>query len=225
MRGLCYFFLSVLTQIHASSDKVIGLIGHNVTLPCRYDTKTNGLLAFCWGRGEVPRFKCSETILSSPGGAVLSLGEPSNLRYQLLGSMMDGEVSLTILNAQQSDAGVYGCRVEIPGWFNDIKVNIDLVMEEAPVEQPVTQDYVLFTSGRQEVLTVSEVVGSTLDSIMPAEKKFKAFLAVENISRIAAIFFFTIIIIPVFIFRRWLLQKVTPEHINTPAAENIYETV
>eukprot|EP00064_Thunnus_orientalis_P009279 superscaffoldBa00001167_g9302 len=141
--------------IHASSDKVIGLIGHNVTLPCRYDTKTNGLLAFCWGRGEVPRFKCSETILSSPGGAVLSLGEPSNLRYQLLGSMMDGEVSLTILNAQQSDAGVYGCRVEIPGWLNDIKVNIDLVMEEG----------------------------------------------------------------------RWLLQKVTPEHINTPAAENIYETV
>lgn len=106
---------------------VIGVIGHNVTLPCRYDTQTHGVLSFCWGQGKVPRFKCSRPILSSQHGAVQFR---QSSRYQLLGRVTDGDMSLTILNAQWSDAGVYGCRVEIPGWFNDYKVNTHLAMEE-----------------------------------------------------------------------------------------------
>ncbi|XP_062281698.1 hepatitis A virus cellular receptor 1 homolog isoform X2 [Scomber scombrus] len=164
MRGLCYFFLSVLTQIQSSSFEVIGLVGRNVTLPCRYDMQTHGLVGFCWGRGKVPRFKCTNTILSSSDGAILSRAS-RDPRYQLLGRVTDGDVSLTILNAQWSDAGVYGCRVKIPGWFNDYKVNTYLVMEEVPVEQPITQDYKFATGGRQEVLTTSEVGGTTPDSI------------------------------------------------------------
>ncbi|XP_062281696.1 hepatitis A virus cellular receptor 1 homolog isoform X1 [Scomber scombrus] len=226
MRGLCYFFLSVLTQIQSSSFEVIGLVGRNVTLPCRYDMQTHGLVGFCWGRGKVPRFKCTNTILSSSDGAILSRAS-RDPRYQLLGRVTDGDVSLTILNAQWSDAGVYGCRVKIPGWFNDYKVNTYLVMEEVPVEQPITQDYKFATGGRQEVLTTSEVGGTTPDSIsdFTAEKKFKAFMEVGNIGRMAAIFLFTIIIIPVFIFRRRLLQRKTLQHLNDLAAENIYESL
>ncbi|XP_049898911.1 T-cell immunoglobulin and mucin domain-containing protein 4-like isoform X3 [Epinephelus moara] len=152
MRGLCYFFLSILTQVSASTLKVIGFFGHNVTLPCSYDSQTHGVLGFCWGQGMVPMSKCSNTILSSGDGVVVFRESP---RYQLLGRVADGDVSLTILDAQWSDAGVYGCRIEIPGWLNDKKINTELVLEEAPVEQLVTQDWTLTTDGRQDTLTTS----------------------------------------------------------------------
>ncbi|KAM9356901.1 T-cell immunoglobulin and mucin domain-containing protein 4-like isoform 4-T4 [Symphorus nematophorus] len=217
MRGLCYFFLSILTQVSSSTFKVIGLFGENVTLPCKYDTESHGVLSFCWGHGKVPRSKCSKTILSSEDGAVVFRQSP---RYQLLGRVADGDVSLTILNAQWTDAGEYGCRVEIPGWFNDYKVNIHLDVEEAPVEQPVTEDWTLTT----EILTTSDPKFD-LTGIATTEEEFKAFLAVGNIGRVAVIFFFTIIIILVFIFRRRFLPRRTLEHLHTSTAENIYESV
>ncbi|XP_039975768.1 T-cell immunoglobulin and mucin domain-containing protein 4-like isoform X2 [Xiphias gladius] len=211
MRGLCFFFLSILTQVSSKTlSDVIGVIGHNVTLPCRYDTQTHGVLSFCWGQGKVPRFKCSRPILSSQHGAVQFR---QSSRYQLLGRVTDGDMSLTILNAQWSDAGVYGCRVEIPGWFNDYKVNTHLAMEEAPVEHPVTQDSALATGGRHEIWTTSA----------PKKEKFKAFLRVGNIGRMGAIFFSSIIIILVFTFRRRFQPGGTPQRLNHSAAENIYE--
>lgn len=78
--------------------------------------------------------KCSNTILSSEDGAVLYRQAP---RYQLRGRVTDGDVSLTIVDAQWGDAGTYGCRVEIPGWFNDYKLNIHLsVVEGNTCENP-----------------------------------------------------------------------------------------
>ncbi|XP_031175365.1 hepatitis A virus cellular receptor 1 homolog isoform X1 [Sander lucioperca] len=222
MRGLCYFFLSILTQVSSSTLKVIGFFGHNVTLPCRYDSQTHGVLSFCWGRGRVPRSQCSSTILSSQDGAGPFRQSP---RYQLLGRVTDGDVSLTILDAQWSDAGVYGCRIEIPGWFNDKKVNTHLVMEDAPVEQPVTQDWTpvagdILTTFVTNNVEVGEIIG-----IATTEEKFKAFLEVGNIGRMAAIFFFIIIISLVFVFRRRFLPKRTLQHLNTSTAENIYEVL
>ncbi|XP_029296796.1 T-cell immunoglobulin and mucin domain-containing protein 4-like isoform X3 [Cottoperca gobio] len=176
MRGLCYFYLSILTQVSSSTFKVIGLVGHDVTLPCRYDSQTHGSLSFCWGRGMVPRSKCSSTILSSEVGAVQSR------RYQLLGNVTDGDVSLTILDAQWSDAGMYGCRLEIPGWFNDKKFNTRLVMEEAPVEEPVTLDWTFTVGGTQEILTEFatsaknvEVGEPTLDMMRIAATEVRCF--------------------------------------------------
>ena len=76
--------------------------------------------------------KCSDTVLSSQDGAVVFRESP---RYQLLGRVTDGDVSLTILDAQRSDAGVYGCRLEVPGWLNDKKINTELVMEEGNAQE------------------------------------------------------------------------------------------
>lgn len=113
--------------VSSSTIKVFSHLGDNVTLPCSYDTPTHSVQSFCWGRGKVPMSKCSNTILSSEDGAVLYRQAP---RYQLWGRVTDGDVSLTIVDAQWGDAGTYGCRVEIPGWFNDYKLNIHLSVVE-----------------------------------------------------------------------------------------------
>lgn len=120
------FDQSLSSTVRCSTVSVTGLIGHNVTLPCKYKTHTHGVPSFCWGRDAVPMSKCSKTILSSQNG-IVQIRQSS--RYQLLGGTA-GDVSLTILNAQWSDVGVYGCRVEVPGWFNDYKFNTHLLMEE-----------------------------------------------------------------------------------------------
>ncbi|XP_034544976.1 T-cell immunoglobulin and mucin domain-containing protein 4-like [Notolabrus celidotus] len=229
MRGLEYFLLSLLTQVSSGTVKVTGLLGSNVTLPCTYDTQTHGILSFCWGHGKVPRSKCSNTVLSSQDGAV---DFRESHRYQLSGRLIDGDVSLTILNIQWSDAGVYGCRVEIPGWFNDYKVDTYLDVEKAPEEQLITEDLAFTTAGTQETLTTStstneEVGDPKFERIMFAtvKEEFKAFMSVGNIGRVAALLFLTVIIILVFIFRRELLPRRTLEHLDTSAAENIYESV
>ncbi|XP_061691914.1 hepatitis A virus cellular receptor 1 homolog isoform X2 [Syngnathoides biaculeatus] len=149
MRGLCYLFLSVLSQVGSEDVKVSGHVGRNVTLPCVYNTRDHGPLDFCWGRGKVPSFKCSNGIVFSKNGAVRFI---SGSRYQLLGRLGDGDVSLTILNAQPDDAGVYGCRVEVPGWFNDHKANAYLAVEEVPLEQPVTHVILAATTRRQQLI-------------------------------------------------------------------------
>ncbi|XP_047190426.1 hepatitis A virus cellular receptor 1 homolog isoform X2 [Scophthalmus maximus] len=221
MRGLSIFFLSILTQVSSESlHAVIGLIGHNVTLPCRYDTQTHGVLSFCWGRGKVPTSKCSDTVLSSQDGAV-QFRQAS--RYQLLGRETDGDIALTILNAQWSDHGVYGCRAEIPGWFNDYKVNTHLVMEEAPEEQPVTQDSTPATDVGET--TLENIGNVTAEGSFSLQGKFKASLEVGNIARMGAIFCCTIIIILVYIFRRRFQPGRKLGHLNTSAVDNIYESV
>lgn len=163
--------------------------------------------------------KCSSLVLSSEDGAVVFRQSP---RYQLQDGAAGGDVSLTVVNAEWSDAGVYGCRVEIPGLFNDHKVNIRLDIEEAPVEQPITEHWTLTTDTTQGYFDVSTF---TLIGTEATEEDFKAFLGVENLGRVAAIFLLTVIIILVFIFRQGFVPGRQLQHLNTPAAENIYESI
>ncbi|XP_023184748.1 hepatitis A virus cellular receptor 1 homolog isoform X1 [Xiphophorus maculatus] len=201
MCGLLIPFLLILIQVSSCTVTVTGYIGQDVTLPCSYDVQANGVLSFCWGHGQVPRSKCSNTILLSDNGNVTFRESP---RYQLLSQVMQGDVSLTIVKAQKIDSGVYGCRVEIPGWFNDQKINVHLTMEEAPMEELDIQ-----SSTDCDTVTVS-----------------KALLEAENIGRIAVIFFLTIILILILIIRRKVLMgRTTPQKLNTITAENIYETI
>lgn len=105
-------------------SKFVGHVGQNVTLSCKYD-KSYGLLSACWSRGQIPISGCGQQLIATDGRAVKEETRASS-RYQLLGRLDEGDVSLTILSVTELDAGHYGCRVEIPGWFNDNKHHLDL---------------------------------------------------------------------------------------------------
>lgn len=77
----------------------------------------------CWGRGSCPVNQCSGTLIWTDGHKVTYQKDE---RYQLRGRIGAGDVSLTIKNVNMGDRGVYCCRIEIPGWFNDIKRTISL---------------------------------------------------------------------------------------------------
>ncbi|XP_036405033.1 T-cell immunoglobulin and mucin domain-containing protein 4-like [Megalops cyprinoides] len=126
---LCIIFYGV-SVCDGSVQTFIKAIGERVTLPCRYSVETYGPSSVCWGRAEVPVFKCKTTIVSTDGGEVnfRALG-----RYRLESGVATGDVSLTIINVTEKDSGIYGCRVEIPGPFNDLKENFHLIITKAPV--------------------------------------------------------------------------------------------
>lgn len=77
----------------------------------------------CWGRGQCPKSKCDDELLYTDGTKVVSSKSP---KYQLRGIIQRGDVSLTIMDTNEGDQNVYCCRIEVPGWFNDVKRNIRL---------------------------------------------------------------------------------------------------
>ncbi len=105
-----------------SSKLVVGQVGDTVTLPCKYDTITNGLLNVCWGRHQ-SWISCENTVISSDG---LQVTYRESRRFSLASGLDRGDVSLTIKAAEKSDDGMYVCRIEIPGLFNDISYNVIL---------------------------------------------------------------------------------------------------
>ncbi|NXQ06699.1 TIMD4 protein, partial [Vidua macroura] len=119
---------------HTVSEAIVkGTIGQPVTLPCSYRvTRPKDVSDMCWGRGPCPNSKCKNKILHTSGSKVTFR---ASWRYNLGRNVAAGDVSLTIGAAKAEDAGVYCCRVEIPGLFNDIKRNIRLEVARAP---PVT---------------------------------------------------------------------------------------
>lgn len=108
-----------------SADSLIATVGTDVTLNCNYDREYYGKLPACWGRGALPSRGCANEVIKSDGTSVTSrLSE----RYLLQGDLEEGDVSLTIRRVEEADSGMYGCRVEIPGWFNDHKHHITLTV-------------------------------------------------------------------------------------------------
>ncbi|KAB1281195.1 T-cell immunoglobulin and mucin domain-containing protein 4 [Camelus dromedarius] len=83
----------------------------------------------CWGKGQCPKSRCTEEFLYTDGSRVLW---KKSAKYALQGSIGRGDISLTIFNTNEGDSGVYCCRVEVPGWFNDVKKNIRLQLRRAP---------------------------------------------------------------------------------------------
>ncbi|CAK6984862.1 hepatitis A virus cellular receptor 1 homolog, partial [Scomber scombrus] len=86
----------------SSSRKVVGRAGEDVTLPCRYNIRYHEPTPVCWGRGPVSTFGCNNQIISTDGSKVTTR---ASSRYQLLGRLEDGDVSLTILKTTEEDAG------------------------------------------------------------------------------------------------------------------------
>ncbi|MBN3301165.1 HAVR1 protein, partial [Amia calva] len=133
-----WLLLLLTTVSGVSAVSVSGVVGENITLPCSYSVKNYGVLDVCWVRGEIPSMGCANTIISTKGNAV---NYRASDRYQLWAGLTEGNVSLAILSAQERDSGTYGCRVEIPGWFNDLKHHFHLTVAQAPVmttDTPVT---------------------------------------------------------------------------------------
>ncbi|KAK1159317.1 hypothetical protein AOXY_G20057 [Acipenser oxyrinchus oxyrinchus] len=104
------------------------LEGHSITLPCGYSVRRNGLSAACWGRGCGTMW-CSDEIIQTDGNRVTS---KLSDRYRLNGNILDGNLALTILNTGKADRGSYCCRVDIAGYFNDLKVSLTLKVVKAP---------------------------------------------------------------------------------------------
>ncbi|KAG6941244.1 T-cell immunoglobulin and mucin domain-containing protein 4-like [Chelydra serpentina] len=130
---------------HGVSDTVVrAKVGQSIKLPCTYSVRQMSDLSFmCWGRGICPSSKCSSEIVRTDGRKVIST---QSGRYQLRGPITSGDVSLTISNVDHKDRGAYCCRIEIPGWFNDIKRNLNLQVYRAPATPATTTTTALPTT-------------------------------------------------------------------------------
>ncbi|XP_074063169.1 uncharacterized protein LOC141502350 [Macrotis lagotis] len=117
-----------------SEQTVRGVVGQSVTLPCTYSVH-DGVTSMCWGRGWCPLTKCSNEIIWTDGHKMTF--QHSN-RYNLNENLSEGIVSLTIENLTEADAGLYCCRVEFSGWFNDQKVTVKLMIDQATTVTALT---------------------------------------------------------------------------------------
>ncbi|KAM6116163.1 hepatitis A virus cellular receptor 2 homolog [Pterocles gutturalis] len=127
---MSWILLVLCTGPAVSGSVVKGHVGQNVTVPCFYSVQgPHDITSMCWGRDSCPASKCSRTIIWTDGWRVT---ERSSSRYLLKGNLSMGDVSLTIVDAEEADSGVYCCRVEILGWFNDQTSNHNVVIEKAP---------------------------------------------------------------------------------------------
>ncbi|CAN2387264.1 Hepatitis A virus cellular receptor 1, partial [Pristimantis euphronides] len=100
--------------------------GGRVKLPCKYNV-SEGTSPMCWGRDACPKYKCSNTIVWTDGDEV---SWTESEKYKLIGDLKTGDVSLTINDLKKEDEGMYCCRVEIPGLFNDKMMEINLDVED-----------------------------------------------------------------------------------------------
>ncbi|NXV02466.1 HAVR1 protein, partial [Cettia cetti] len=136
---LNWALLVLFTGSTVSELVVIGEVGQDVTVPCHYSVRSrNAITSMCWGRDRCPNSKCSRPIIWTDGWRVT---EQHSSRYQLKGDLQSGDVSLTIVNAREADSGIYCCRVELPGWFNDQLINQKVVVKKARISTASPHTY------------------------------------------------------------------------------------
>ncbi|KAM4547265.1 hepatitis A virus cellular receptor 1 homolog isoform 1-T1 [Fundulus diaphanus] len=165
--------LLLLTVSGCDNISVVGQTGQNVTLTCRYNIKYYGVLGVCWGRGELPLNGCNNQLI---GTGEYKEETRISSRYQLLGRLDEGDVSLMIQNLREEDAGRYGCRVGIPGWFNDEKHHVDLTVERGlpPSPPPETQtptERPDSAGTTADLMTTENLLTSCTDSSTTAERQ------------------------------------------------------
>ncbi|XP_041930900.1 hepatitis A virus cellular receptor 1 homolog isoform X1 [Alosa sapidissima] len=197
----CFFltcFIVLLMFFGVQCVTIVGLVGETVTLSCMYKTKIHYTTSICWGRGKVPWIKCSETLLSTDDEGRVTYRESE--RYQLQGRVREGDVSLSIQNVQENDSGIYGCRVELPGWFNDLKINIYLTVLKAP--EPPTS--VFTTEAFDGNLAITEDYEEPV--VNHVHSKESTLFWPQNIVRMAVVIIMTVAT-PVFIYGLTSLLK------------------
>ncbi|XP_035998594.1 hepatitis A virus cellular receptor 1 homolog [Fundulus heteroclitus] len=167
--------LLLLTVSGCDNISVVGQIGQEVSLRCRYNIKYYNASGICWGRGELPNRGCSNQLVGT--GEYKEETRVSS-RYQLLGRLDKGDVSLTIQNLREEDAGRYACRVGIPGWFNDLKHYVDLTVERGLPPSPPPETQILTerpdsAGTTADLMTTENLLTSCTDSSTTAECKNK----------------------------------------------------
>ncbi|XP_031443218.1 hepatitis A virus cellular receptor 1 homolog isoform X2 [Clupea harengus] len=197
----CYFFLLIFFGVQ--SITVVGLVGQTVTLSCKYNTNTHHITSTCWGRGKVPWSRCADPLLSTNDGGRVTYRESE--RYQLHGRVKEGDVSLSIQNVEENDSGIYGCRVELPGWFNDLKINIRLTIIKAPDSlTSVSTPLVLPTASFDEHPAITEDYDEPV--VNSVHSKENTLFWPQNIVRMAVVIIMTVAT-PVFIYGLTTLLK------------------
>ncbi|XP_062443393.1 hepatitis A virus cellular receptor 1 homolog isoform X2 [Rhea pennata] len=138
--SLNWIILILFAGPRVSGSILKGVVGQDITVPCSYRVRTSAdITTMCWGRGACPASKCALPIIWTNGWKVTT---QSSKRYQLQGNLSKGDVSLTIVNAEEADSGTYCCRVEIPGLFNDQTTNQRVVIEKARITTPSPHTYI-----------------------------------------------------------------------------------
>ncbi|XP_056373344.1 hepatitis A virus cellular receptor 1 homolog isoform X2 [Hyla sarda] len=121
----------------ASEEDVTGSVNGILHVPCTYSVH-GGQYHVCWGRGWCPWYGCNDEMIKTDGQNVTWRKSD---RYQLLGDISEGDVSLTITGANKEDEGTYCCKVKVNGPFNDLRTEINVNMnKENPVSSSKTSN-------------------------------------------------------------------------------------
>ncbi|XP_020488899.2 hepatitis A virus cellular receptor 1 isoform X1 [Labrus bergylta] len=215
--------LLVLLSTSECSSNLVGRVGQNVTLSCRYNTKENGARSVCWGRGLIPSSGCDNQLIYTDGHKVT---EEASRRYQLLGRLDEGDVSLTILNLTETDAGRYGCRVDIRGWFNDKKHHIVLTIdtdEQSTTEttqntETTTGPTYNYTAGQ---LTSTESAVTSSSAGMKGEQQESSNLMLVLVLVLLVLISMATAGVVLYITRRWRrLNKIPPQQVSSTVEFN-----
>ncbi|XP_041050331.1 hepatitis A virus cellular receptor 1 homolog [Carcharodon carcharias] len=151
--GLLVFLAPVIS---VRGSEVRGFLGQSVTLPCRYSVRKNGETEMCWGRGHCSLLDCSQPLIRTNGKTVT---EAISTKYHLDGKIEEGDVSLTVGNLREEDSGLYCCRVEITGLFNDQKDLFNLLILEGNSTQTPSPSSVSLTTGHGNHFTSNATEG------------------------------------------------------------------
>ncbi|KAI4570018.1 hypothetical protein MJT46_007312 [Ovis ammon polii x Ovis aries] len=155
------------TEAPAASQIVVrAFLGQPVTLPCTYPSWSPHSNSMCWGKGQCPNSKCNDELLYTDGTKVVSSKSP---KYQLRGSIQRGDVSLTIINTNENDQSVYCCRIEVPGWFNDVKRNIRLDLRRVVTTSDLTSTPPLQMGTTAALTATASMCPLTTLSLLPEE--------------------------------------------------------
>ncbi|XP_057216844.1 hepatitis A virus cellular receptor 1 homolog isoform X2 [Triplophysa rosa] len=206
---------SVLVSDCVESSLVFGRVGENITLPCKYDIDRHGILNICWGRHQ-SWFTCENTLISTDG---LQVNYRETHRFSLAGRLDRGDVSLTIKGAKEKDAGLYVCRIEIPGFFNDASNTVYLFIRNVYyVFDPIrltTDEYIRPETTNADVTDIH--VGKAI-AVVQTEETIETF--VINAVRVGAIVFIPGLIIVLLFRLRLSIQQSRGRGIKTLTPSN-----
>ncbi|XP_073680883.1 hepatitis A virus cellular receptor 1 isoform X3 [Garra rufa] len=141
----CYLTVSQCSDVIVQSFE-----GESVILPCKYDSKYHGKCHICWVIGDIPNMGCGNEIIGSDGDKVV---RKKSSKYQLAGEIQHGDVSLTILDIEKTDSGKYGCRIHVPGLFNDEMYYVHLIVNDETNTTQENSSFVTSTNAPESSTT------------------------------------------------------------------------